>query len=194
MPRIGSWNTSPSAAWPPRNSVSRSCASSVRRAPARRPSGARSPKRSAASSCACRWAGSGMRPRSAATGARISAHYLELAYDLSRVMFVTTANTLTNIPPALLDRLEVIEFPGYIEEEKLVIARRYLIPRQMEQNGLPEGTLVLNDPALRAIIREYTWEAGVRNLEREIGKVCRKVARRKAEGKIGPKSIPPAGT
>ncbi|MBE3096415.1 MAG: endopeptidase La, partial [Planctomycetes bacterium] len=109
------------------------------------------------------------------------------------VMFVTTANSLTNIPPALLDRLEVIEFPGYIEEEKLVIAHRYLIPRQMEQNGLPEGTLVLNDPAVRAIIREYTWEAGVRNLEREIGKVCRKVARRKAEGKVGPRRISPAG-
>src|SRR3972149_6197404 len=93
-----------------------------------------------------------------------SDHYLELAYDLSRVMFVTTANTLTNIPPALLDRLEVIEFPGYIEEEKLVIARRYLIPRQMEQNGLPEGTLGLNDPALRATIREDTRGAGGRDL------------------------------
>jgi ATP-dependent Lon protease len=122
-----------------------------------------------------------------------SDHYLELAYDLSRVMFITTANTLTNIPPALLDRLEVIEFPGYIEEEKLVIAHKYLVPRQMEQNGLEEGALVLNDAALRTIIREYTWEAGVRNLEREIGKVCRKIARRKAEGKHSPQRISPAG-
>jgi ATP-dependent Lon protease len=122
-----------------------------------------------------------------------SDHYLELAYDLSRVMFITTANTLANIPPALLDRLEVIEFPGYIEEEKLIIAHKYLVPRQMEQNGLADGTLVLNDAALSTIIREYTWEAGVRNLEREIGKVCRKIARRKAEGKTTPRRISPAG-
>ncbi|MCX6071569.1 MAG: LON peptidase substrate-binding domain-containing protein, partial [Chloroflexi bacterium] len=122
-----------------------------------------------------------------------SDHYLELAYDLSRVMFITTANTLGNIPPALLDRLEVIEFPGYIEEEKLIIAHKYLVPRQLEQNGLADGTLVLNDAALRTIIREYTWEAGVRNLEREIGKVCRKIARRMAEGKRTPRRISPAG-
>ena len=122
-----------------------------------------------------------------------SDHYLELPYDLSRVMFITTANSLANLPPALLDRLEVIEFPGYIEEEKLVIARKYLIPRQLEQNGLDGVPLALNDPAVRVIIREYTWEAGVRNLEREIGKVFRKVARRKAEGKRVPQRISPPG-
>ena len=122
-----------------------------------------------------------------------SDHYLELPYDLSRVMFITTANALANIPSALLDRLEVIEFPGYIEEEKLVIARKYLVPRQSEQNGMAGSAQFLSDMAVRAIIREYTWEAGVRNLEREIGKVLRKVARRKAEGKRVPRHISPAG-
>ena len=118
-----------------------------------------------------------------------SDHYLELSFDLSKVMFITTANTLGTVPPALLDRLEVIEFPGYIEEEKLVIARRFLVPRQIAENGLDKGGLQFENESLRRMIREYTYEAGVRNLEREIGKVCRKVARWKAEGKRTPEHV-----
>jgi ATP-dependent Lon protease len=118
-----------------------------------------------------------------------SDHYLELPFDLSRVMFVTTANTLAPIPPALLDRMEVIEFPGYIEEEKLIIAEKYLIPRQLEENGIHDTGLKFETESLQKIIREYTYEAGVRNLEREIGRVCRKVARLKAEGKKYPESV-----
>jgi len=118
-----------------------------------------------------------------------SDHYLELDFDLSRVMFVTTANHLGTIPPALLDRMEVIEFQGYIEEEKVEIANRYLIPRQLEENGVQELGLSLEPEALRRIIREYTYEAGVRNLEREISRITRKVARMKAEGKKYPLAI-----
>jgi ATP-dependent Lon protease len=120
-----------------------------------------------------------------------SDHYLELAFDLSKVLFVTTANTLASIPPALLDRLEVIEFPGYIEEEKMAISDRYLIPRQLEENGMDETGLRFSETAMQKVIREYTYEAGVRNLEREIGRVIRKVARWKAEGKQYPSLVTP---
>jgi ATP-dependent Lon protease len=121
-----------------------------------------------------------------------SDHYLELPYDLSKVMFVTTANYLGPIPPALLDRMEVIEFPGYIEDEKLEIANRFLIPRQIEENGVGDIGLTFEADALKRIIREYTFEAGVRNLEREIGQIIRKVARLKAEGRKHPLAIAPA--
>ena len=120
-----------------------------------------------------------------------SDHYLEMPFDLSKVMFVTTANTLGPIPPALLDRMEVIEFPGYIEEEKLEISTRYLIPRQIEENGVEDVGLQFETAALKKLVREYTYEAGVRNLEREIGRICRKVARLKAEEKKYPLVILP---
>ncbi len=109
-------------------------------------------------------------------------HYLDLPFDLSHVIFVTTANTLETIPGPLRDRMEVIQLAGYTEAEKLEIAKRYLVPRQIERNGLTKSKIAFTDPALRAIIADYTREAGVRQLEREIGSVARKVARRFAEG------------
>jgi ATP-dependent Lon protease len=121
-----------------------------------------------------------------------SDHYLELPYDLSKVMFVTTANSVMSIPAALLDRMELIEFPGYIEEDKLEISHRFLLQRQMEESGLETGEVTLLDSALSKIIREYTYEAGVRNLEREIGRVFRKTARLKSEGKQYPRRIVPS--
>jgi ATP-dependent Lon protease len=116
-------------------------------------------------------------------------HYLELDYDLSQVLFITTANYLDTIPDALLDRMELIEFSSYMEEEKLEIARQFLIPRQMKKHGLESKGVRLEDEALKTIIRQYTREAGVRNLEREIASVYRKVARRVAEGKRYPRRI-----
>ncbi|RMG95989.1 MAG: endopeptidase La [Chloroflexi bacterium] len=116
-------------------------------------------------------------------------HYLDLDYDLSKILFVTTANYLDTIPAPLLDRMEIIEFPGYLEEEKLEIARHFLVPRQLEQHGLAEAGVRLETDALQAIIREYTREAGVRNLEREVANVCRKIARLVAEKKRYPKRI-----
>jgi ATP-dependent Lon protease len=108
-------------------------------------------------------------------------HYLDVSFDLSGVMFITTANTLDTVPGPLRDRMEVIELAGYTEEEKLEIARRYLVPRQVERNGLRRSKLTFSDGALKTIISDYTREAGVRNLEREIGAVARKIARQVAE-------------
>jgi ATP-dependent Lon protease len=119
-------------------------------------------------------------------------HYLDVPFDLSEVLFITTANVLHPIPPALRDRMEVLEIPGYTEEEKLAIARDHLAQKQITNHGLTPEQLVITDDALRTVIRGYTREAGVRNLEREIGALCRKAARRRAEGDEAPLSITPA--
>jgi ATP-dependent Lon protease len=105
-------------------------------------------------------------------------HYLEVPFDLSRVLFIATANQLGTVHPALLDRMEMIPLAGYTDEEKVQIARRYLVPRQLSENGLPADSIEITEPALREIIGEYTREAGVRNLERQIGAIARKVAAR----------------
>jgi ATP-dependent Lon protease len=114
-------------------------------------------------------------------------HYLDVPFDLSQVLFITTANTLDTIPPPLRDRMEIIQLAGYTEQEKLEIARRYLVPRQIERAGLKRSQIAFSDSGLKAIIADYTREAGVRNLEREIGSACRKVARQVAEGTLDKK-------
>ncbi len=114
-----------------------------------------------------------------------SDHYLEVPFDLSSVLFIATGNLLDPIPPALQDRFEIIEFPGYIEEEKLQIAREFLVPKQRDSHGLTGNSIRFHESGLRALVRHYTREAGVRNLEREIAAVCRKVARDVAAGDDG---------
>src|SRR6202047_3325665 len=116
-------------------------------------------------------------------------NYLDLPFDLSKVMFIATANSLEPIPPALRDRMEILELTGYTEEQKLHIARNYLLPKQLEANGLKPDELLVDDDTLRRIARDYTREAGVRNLEREIGSLCRKVAQQITEGKQTPISV-----
>ncbi|OBQ51585.1 endopeptidase La [Halodesulfovibrio spirochaetisodalis] len=118
-----------------------------------------------------------------------SDHYLNVPFDLSKVMFICTANQLDTIPGPLRDRMEVIQIPGYTMQEKTRIARRYLLPRQAEENGLKTDEVSIADSVLSKIIQEYTREAGLRNLEREIGSVCRKLARQKAEGTAGPYKV-----
>ena len=122
-------------------------------------------------------------------------HYLDLEYDLSKILFITTANTLATIPRPLQDRMEIIQLPGYIEEEKLEIAKQFLVPKQIKEHGLEGQSIEFTEPGLYEMIRRYTKEAGVRSLEREIGSVCRKLAREvvssdsKISATIGPKQV-----
>ncbi|HEU0114898.1 MAG TPA: endopeptidase La, partial [Thermomicrobiales bacterium] len=118
-------------------------------------------------------------------------HYLDVAFDLSKVMFIATANVLDTIPGPLRDRMEILELSGYTDEDKLHIAQRYLVPKQLKAHGLPAETYSFTDDGLLAIIQHYTREAGVRNLEREIATVCRKIATRVAEGREAPNPVGP---
>jgi ATP-dependent Lon protease len=118
-------------------------------------------------------------------------HYLDVDFDLSKVMFIATANMLETIPSPLLDRLEVLQLPGYSEEEKTLIAQKYIVPKQLDLHGLTPRDLSITDAAVRKIIADYTREAGLRNLEREIASICRKSARRRAEGLRGSTTIEP---
>lgn len=118
-----------------------------------------------------------------------SDHYLEVPFNLRDVMFITTANLLETIPPPLRDRMEIIKFSGYIEDEKVQICKKYLVPKQLKENGLTPALLSIQEPAIRKVIREYTREAGVRSLERAIGTICRKVAKEVATGKSTKTSV-----
>jgi ATP-dependent Lon protease len=118
-------------------------------------------------------------------------HYLDVPFDLSEVLFITTANVLDPVPHALRDRMEVLEIPGYTEEEKLAIARDHLVQKQIKNHGLTPEQFTITDPAIAVVVRGYTREAGVRNLERELGALCRKAARRRAEGDLDPVTITP---
>jgi ATP-dependent Lon protease len=118
-------------------------------------------------------------------------HYLDVPFDLSEVLFITTANVLHPVPPALRDRMEVLEIPGYTEEEKLAIARDHLVQKQIVNHGLTAEQMTITDEAIRAVVHGYTREAGVRNLEREIGALCRKAARWRAEGAEAPLTVTP---
>src|SRR5256884_5291413 len=120
-----------------------------------------------------------------------SDHYLEIPFDLSEVLFITTANVYYSIPRPLLDRMEVINLAGYTAEEKMVIAREFLIPKQLVDHGLTEKHIEFTKPAVSTIINRYTSEAGVRNLERSIAGVCRKVAREVVKGKTRRMTIAP---
>ncbi|MGX9365223.1 endopeptidase La [Desulfoplanes sp. PS50] len=120
-------------------------------------------------------------------------HYLNVPYDLSKTMFICTANMLDTIPSALLDRMEVIRITGYTQQEKIKIAKRYLLPRQIKENGIRKKDILLSDAVIGKVIQEYTREAGLRNLERELGSLCRKIARKIAEGQKGPFRITPKG-